>query len=164
MRPGQTILTALGALGGVIVLSALFAEASKPTPPPLPPAPPPGPAPAPPTPPAPGPIPNRPAPAPVPAPPHEITGNLNAVPGRLYRATVNLRPPISWVANTDKVHSQAVSQGFTDVVVQSGRKPPGWPGRQDGDYYVTGVYSGAPKTMADSYAGGEVKIIEVWEG
>ena len=110
--------------------------------------------------------PPQPAPQPQPAParPTLINGPLQAIPGRVYHATVDISAPASWAASTESVHSQATKAGFTNVTVDEGRKPAGWPGTRSGDYYVSAVYSGAPKTMDRSYLGGQVKIVEVWEG
>jgi len=157
-----------GAIGSALIIRSLYLDEkafNRPsTPPaPLPPTPVAPPLPSPGPSPVPGPQPPAPTPIPIVAA-HVISGPLVAENGRLYRATVDISAPASWIADTDKVHNQAIKAGFTDVSVQKGRKPAGWPGSQSGDYYVTGIYSGSQKTMARSYLGGEVSIVEVWEG
>lgn len=88
---------------------------------------------------------------------------LALVPGRFYRAVVTVKAPLSWLATEGKVRDHAVKQGFTGVSVSS-KAPPGWPGGIRGDYYVSGTYGGAPKVFERSHGGGQVQIVDGWEG
>ena len=102
-------------------------------------------------------------PATAPAGPRQLPpGPVQAIPGALYRATVNVSFPLSIAASASKVSSEAQKQGFTGVSVSSS-KPAGWFG-SSGDYYVSGTYVGQPKVVDRSAAGGQVKIIDVWQG
>lgn len=109
------------------------------------------------------PSPSMPAPAPGPTGPRQLGGGfLPVTPGGNYRATVVTRAPLSWLANKDKVRSQAESKGFRNVVVSTS-KPAGWPGSLVGDYYVSATYQGAPTSMERTYAGGQVNIVDAWQ-
>jgi len=90
------------------------------------------------------------------------SGAVQMTPGVLYRATVNVSFPLSLAASVDKATREAISQGFTNVSVTRS-PPPGWPGAR-GDYYVTAMYSGAPRFIDRSAAGGQVKVTDVWQG
>jgi hypothetical protein len=102
----------------------------------------------------------------VPAPPsgpRQIMGNqLSPTPGSFYRVTVDVKFPASVMATSAKVQREAEKNGFTNVNVSTSR-PQGWPG-ENGSYYVSATYSGEPKPMDRSYAGGQVVIKDVWEG
>lgn len=107
--------------------------------------------------------PARPGQAPVmPVGPRHLS-TLQPYPGRFYRAVINVNGPLSWVASASKVQSRAQSEGFANVSV-SKTKPGDWPGSITGDYYVTGIYQGAPKVFERSYGGGAVTIPDGWEG
>lgn len=116
-------------------------------------------------------VPDLPAPAaagPQPPPPAFATlsqapgGPVQVSPGILYRATVNVSFPLSIAASTSKATAEAQKQGFTNVSVTTS-PPAGWPGAK-GDYYVTAVYSGQPRFIDRSAAGGQVKVTDVWRG
>lgn len=89
-------------------------------------------------------------------------GPIQVNPGILYRATVNIAFPLSLAASTSKAVGEAQKRGFTNVSATKTR-PADWPGAS-GDYYVTATYSGAPKFMDRSEAGGQAKVIDVWQG
>lgn len=108
-------------------------------------------------------IPDTPGPVPVvPVQPRQLS-TLSLFPGRLYRAVVNVSAPMSWLASVNKVREHAMKAGFSNVSVSEGR-PANWPGGITGDYYVSGVYQGAPKVFERSHGGGQVKIVDGWEG
>lgn len=89
-------------------------------------------------------------------------GPVQVSPGILYRVTVNVAFPLSLAASTSRATAEAQSRGFTNVNVTR-TMPPGWPGAR-GDYYVTATYSGAPKFIDRSAAGGQVTVTDVWQG
>ena len=95
------------------------------------------------------------------APQHLSLSNLFLQPGRSYKAVVNVSFPLSLAANATKVVGQAQKQGFAGVNV-SESMPQGWPGSTQGDYYITGTYSGPPMAMASSHAAGQVTIVDAW--
>jgi len=103
------------------------------------------------------------SPIPVPSGPRRVAGDqLVPTSGAFYRVTVDVKFPASMMASMSKVKKEAENHGFTNVNVSKDR-PPGWPG-SSGSYYVSASYSGEPRTMARSYAGGQVVIKDVWEG
>lgn len=87
---------------------------------------------------------------------------VSVTPGPLYFATVNVSGALSLLANASRVEAEAKKQGLTDARV-SDKRPANWPGYQNGDYYVMGHYSGAPKTFDRSQAGGRVELVEAWK-
>lgn len=104
----------------------------------------------------------RPLPTPSLGPRQLPPGPISVVPGSLYRATVNVSFPLSIAASVSKAQTQAQSMGFQGVSVSTSM-PSGWPGAK-GDYYVTGTYGGAPKTLDRSAAAGQVSVIDAWQG
>jgi len=104
----------------------------------------------------------QPPPPPAAGPLQAPSGPIQVTPGVLYRATVNVSFPLSIAASPSKASAEAQKQGFTNVAVRQS-KPAGWPGAS-GDYYVTAVYSGQPRFIDRSAAGGQVKVTDVWQG
>lgn len=101
----------------------------------------------------------------APTGPVQLTGPLVAFPGQRYRATVEVNFPASLAADVDNVQAKAMQAGFQNVhVARKAKRPVDWPGAIEGDYYVTGVYTGQQKTLERSYGGGQVKILDVWAG
>ena len=96
--------------------------------------------------------------------PLPLGATVQATPGKLYHVTVNVGFPLSMGASASSVQSQAQAHGFQNVSVSHNQMPAGWPGAVSGNYYVTGMYAGAPTALATSYVGGQVSIVEVWEG
>lgn len=99
---------------------------------------------------------------PLPTGPVQLS-SLLAHPGQRYRAVVDINGMLSLAGNVTNVRKQAEGQGFTRTFVTKTR-PADWPGSITGDYYIDGTYQGAPKTFDRSYAGGSVKVKDVWQG
>lgn len=107
-------------------------------------------------------LPVQPAQPMQPSTPVHLADPLDLVPGRMYWAAVNLGA-LSFLASVSKVKSYAEGLGFTNVAVFDASKytPPAWPGPlpTDGiDYYVVGIYSGAPKSMAR-----KSQVVDAWQ-
>ena len=80
--------------------------------------------------------------------------------GGLYIAAVDVSFPLSVGTSTSDVATEARSLGFRDAVV--GRQKPATPPLASADYYVTGTYSGPPRTFPRSNAKGLVAIKDAW--
>ncbi len=68
-------------------------------------------------------------------------------PGRHYWATVDVGFPASITADPEAITKLAAERGFVNVSVSETR-PPNWPGRSEGDYYISGQYRGAPSSIS----------------
>jgi hypothetical protein len=91
--------------------------------------------------------------------------NQAAVPletGRRYLAAVDVSFPLSLAANASKVRAQAVSMGFSNVIVTT--DPPPGPANvaRGADYYILGTYTRGPASVARSQAAGQVKVLDAW--
>lgn len=103
-----------------------------------------------------------PQPPPTMGPRQAPPGPIQAIPGVLYRASVDIKFPLSVVASVSKAQAEAIKRGFANVSVTTSR-PAGWPGAS-ASYYVTGTYMGPPKFMERSEAGGQAKVVDAWLG
>ena len=81
-------------------------------------------------------------------------------PGRLYRAVIKVGGLLNLMVNESAVRSRAESEGFINVQVSKSR-PPGFPGRATGTYYVTANWGRAPSALDRPSA---ITIVEAWEG
>jgi hypothetical protein len=102
--------------------------------------------------------------APRPAPMLVRDSPINVVPGQTYHVTLVTHRAAN-VASEGQVVREAQNRGFTNVSVSKG-KPVGWPGSMNGDWYVSALYAGGPKTQARTEGGilGSVDVVEVWQG
>jgi len=123
-------------------------------------------------------LPPGPEPEPVPSQPgamtpppsaHQITGPLVAQPGKFYSVVVETTGALNLGASESAIASKATDLGFKSVQVFR-QKPPGWPGRVNGQWYVAGTFgASAPKTLDRTVSvgpwglGGHVNVLDVWE-
>jgi hypothetical protein len=99
-------------------------------------------------------------PQPVSQGPEHITDAvISLAPGGRYLASVDVVG--STFISRSRVASEAAKQGFADTVVSTS-PPAGLPPVKHGDFYVVGTYSGAPRTIGRSQAGGIVTLVDGW--
>lgn len=99
-------------------------------------------------------------PVPVPSGPVQLVSEpLTLETGGRYLASIALSGFfVRQLANEGRVREQAERQGFRDVVVTRGPRPP----LQTSDYQIEGTYVGAPRTIGRSQGNGAVWIVDAW--